>query len=207
MEEQTQLWKKSELQNRLRRPRDAAANSAPKQVNNAEQKTDGRSSANTQKLLNNATSEEPTETKFDSRLSADAQEFVPANYQTTSKKSSAQERLLKIKTDDEMQQDKSRVDQDVRRLDNVITTLTYDPGQFDDLLDLFVETFKPYIEDQEFIDIVAEMLFRKVGLLWTGGWRGYRGERVDEVGRFSIVVFKKTRKLCIFVIAILLKQL
>lgn len=169
MEEQSksQVWKKSEGQgHRLRRPHDntdvTLPNGPSKEVNN--------------KIVNKASS---------SQLSADAKEFFPASYATAttpaapSSRSSAQERLMKIKHNqpssqndqnqknpmseiNNMYPDGSAVDQDKRRLENMITTLIYHPGRFDDLLHLFEETFKPYLENHGMITTVAEMLVYEV---------------------------------------------
>lgn len=166
MEDQTvnQLWKKSEGQgHRLRRPHD---------------------SAGTDVTLPNSPSNEVNKTvkAVESRLSADAKEFYPAGYvpasspAPSSKSSSVQDRL-KIKHNQPQNQneqrnninegnciyqDDSQIEQDKRRLENMITTLIYNPGQFDDLLHLFVETFKPYLENHDMINIVAEMLVFEV---------------------------------------------
>lgn len=161
-----QLWKKSEGQShRLRRPHDNSNVTLP----------NGPSTEINNKTVNKAA---------DSRLSADAKEFYPANYGTgtnsaSSSKCSAQERLLKIKhnqpqnqsdqslknpmyDDDYMYLDEGVVELDKRRLENMITTLVFNPGQFDDLLHLFVETFKPYLENHGMITTVAEMLVYEV---------------------------------------------
>lgn len=164
MEDQTtnQLWKKSEGQShRLRRPRDNSnvtlPNGPAKEVNNTVNKFSG------------------------SKLSADAKEFFPAGYRNaaapaSSSKTSAQERLMRIKHNQPQNQneqcqrneaggshpDGSQEDQDKRRLENMITTLSFNPGQYDDLLPLFVETFKPYLDNHEMINTVAEMLFFEV---------------------------------------------
>lgn len=165
MEDQTsaQLWKKSQTQGPLRRPRDncdvsqQAQNGPSKEVN-------------------------ATATGSTSRLSADAKEFFPKNYNSAvsasqSSKSSAQERLLKIKQNQPPGQhdqtglrndgnnacpDQHQVEQDKRRLENMISTLILDPGQFDNLLHLFVETFKPHLENHDVINIMAEMLVFQV---------------------------------------------
>lgn len=169
MEEQTksQLWKKSGGQgHRLRRPHDNSDVTLPK----------GPS-----EVVNNETASKAS----GSQLSAEAKEFYPANYGSASpaaatSKSPAQERLMRIIKDNQppnqndqgqknpmneinnMYPDGCAVDQDKRRLENMITTLIFHPGRFDDLLHLFVETFKPYLENHVMITTVAEMLVSEV---------------------------------------------
>lgn len=160
MEDQaaSQLWKKAEggQGHRLRRPHDNSTvtpNGPVREVNNAVTKT------------------------ADSRLSADAKEFYPAGYNNAAaapvSRSLAQERLLKIKHNQPQILDEQRnevsnecsdaqIEQDKRRLENMIRTLIYNPGQFDNLLDLFLETLKPYLENNEMIHFMAEMLVFEV---------------------------------------------
>ncbi|KAJ8937051.1 hypothetical protein NQ314_012045 [Rhamnusium bicolor] len=47
---------------------------------------------------------------------------------------------------------------DIIRLKQIINTLTKDPGQFDNLLDLFMETLLPYFEDIIALSIIAQLL-------------------------------------------------
>lgn len=155
MEDQTsnQLWKKSDGQGqRLRRPHDNSSSVTPngpaKEVNNAVNKPTG------------------------SQLSADAKEFYPAGYSSPAagSKGSVQDRLLKIKHNQPQNQndvsnaypDGSQIEQDKRRLENMITTLIFNPGQFDNLLDLFVETLKPYLDNHDMMTVMAEMLVFEV---------------------------------------------
>lgn len=155
MEDQAsnQLWKKSDGQgHRLRRPHDNGSSVTPngpaKEVNNAVNKAAG------------------------SRLSADAKEFFPAGYSSAAagSKGSVQDRLLKIKHNQPQNQndvsnaypDGSQIEQDKRRLENMITTLIFNPGQFDNLLELFVETLKPYLDNHDMMNVMAEMLVFEV---------------------------------------------
>ncbi|XP_018571543.1 polyadenylate-binding protein-interacting protein 1 isoform X1 [Anoplophora glabripennis] len=47
---------------------------------------------------------------------------------------------------------------DIFRLKQIIGTLSKDPGQFDNLLDLFMETLQPYFEDILALSITAQLL-------------------------------------------------
>ncbi|KAG5884560.1 hypothetical protein JTB14_006587 [Gonioctena quinquepunctata] len=47
---------------------------------------------------------------------------------------------------------------DIRRLKQIITTLTKDPGQFHNLLDLFLDTLAPYFNDIMALSTVAKIL-------------------------------------------------
>ncbi|XP_050515340.1 polyadenylate-binding protein-interacting protein 1 [Diabrotica virgifera virgifera] len=47
---------------------------------------------------------------------------------------------------------------DLNRIKQIITTLTKDPGQFHDLIDLFMETLVPYLEDIMITSLVAEII-------------------------------------------------
>lgn len=160
----------------LRRPRDsnkietAKIDELPHNLNavNSERRIDNNESANTAPKIN-------------SRLSADAAEFYPAGYTastTVSTPSSVvQSRLKKYKQPDlseptqndsfgnsqeHFNEDGTFVNQDVERLQHLINTLTYDPGQFDDTLELFMDTFKPYFDNITVISVMAKMIFQQV---------------------------------------------
>ncbi|CAG9838817.1 unnamed protein product [Diabrotica balteata] len=47
---------------------------------------------------------------------------------------------------------------DLNRIKQIITTLTKDPGQFHDLIELFMETLIPYLEDIMITSLVAEII-------------------------------------------------
>lgn len=51
---------------------------------------------------------------------------------------------------------------DIIRLKQIISTLTKDPGQFDNLLDIFMETLQPYFEDIIALSIIAQLLVEQV---------------------------------------------
>ncbi|KAJ8938591.1 hypothetical protein NQ318_020853 [Aromia moschata] len=51
---------------------------------------------------------------------------------------------------------------DIIRLKQIINTLTKDPGQFDNLLDLFMETLFPYFEDIIAISLIAQLLVEQL---------------------------------------------
>lgn len=121
-----------------------------------------------------------------SMLSAEAAEFYPAGYENTTvsnARSHVQDRLNKFKeprlsgstrqesfgschdnqfNSEQLNKDSVLVQQDIERLQHIIGTLTYDPGQFDGLLDLFTDTFKPYYQDINVISVMAKMIFKQV---------------------------------------------
>lgn len=122
-----------------------------------------------------------------SRLSADAEEFYPAGYcsntTVSTPRSYVQDRLNKFKkpslsgstqqdsfgsyqdnpfNSEQLNEDNVLVQQDIQRLQHIIGTLTYDPGQFDDSLDLFMDTFKPYFDDINVISTMVKMIFEQV---------------------------------------------
>ncbi|CAH1155754.1 unnamed protein product [Phaedon cochleariae] len=90
--------------------------------------------------------------------------------------SSVQSRLLKHKissdneivnysTSDTIFQNKDGVEDDeydyssdMRRIKHIIATLTKDPGQFDNLLEIFLETLMPHLEDITPISIITQTL-------------------------------------------------
>lgn len=125
-----------------------------------------------------------------SRLSADAAEFYPSGYcgntAGSTTKSYLQDRLNKFKkpslcgsvqdsfehcqdnqfNSELLHENNVLVQQDIERLQHIISTLTCDPGQFDDLLELFMDTFKPYFNDITVISIMAKMIFQQVCIVF-----------------------------------------
>lgn len=106
-----------------------------------------------------------------SKLSADAQEWFPSNYtgiRTTPplKHSSVQDRLS-IHKKSKQNEDKAssmslqNVEKDIARLRQLIDTLTTDPGQFDMLIDIFMESIRPYYDDIEVLSLLAEILLNQ----------------------------------------------
>ncbi|XP_018571544.1 uncharacterized protein LOC108911168 isoform X2 [Anoplophora glabripennis] len=67
---------------------------------------------------------------------------------------------------------------DIFRLKQIIGTLSKDPGQFDNLLDLFMETLQPYFEDILALSITAQLLVEQL----TGHSLEYSNKfELDEV--------------------------
>ncbi|XP_044270958.1 polyadenylate-binding protein-interacting protein 1 [Tribolium madens] len=87
---------------------------------------------------------------FKSSLSADAPEFVPSYMKSATQSSGGvQDRLKKFKVVENSGQNDSEFvgSPDDIRLKHLIDTLTKDPGQFSDLLDIFMDTLCPYFGD------------------------------------------------------------
>ena len=124
-----------------------------------------------------------------SRLSADAPEFFPSYYQSLStvnatpanatpanSASSIQNRLKKHKVTDSNSAQQSLTDSvddfvgspDDIRLNHLIDTLTKDPGQFSDLLDIFMDTLCPYFGDVLVLSRAAQLLVQQVLLALVG---------------------------------------
>lgn len=117
-----------------------------------------------------------------SNLSVDAEEWFPPNYpRSQTSPVSVSNRLTKIRnssqnnlpspqvtanTDNMLPSPQTDlpipVQRDISRLQSILSTLTYEPGQFHNLLDIFMETFKPYFEDVIITGIMSNMLFKQV---------------------------------------------
>ncbi|VEN60621.1 unnamed protein product [Callosobruchus maculatus] len=101
-----------------------------------------------------------------SSLKADAPEWFPNNSIMTKKVDNVSHSLqnrLKIHKRNGSDSDHSQNDwgpavDDIKRLKQIITTLSRDPGQFDNLLDLFMETLVPYFQDLMTLSTVAKIL-------------------------------------------------
>lgn len=122
-----------------------------------------------------------------SRLSVDAPEFYPSSYSNNSfsgAKPSVQNRLKKHKqgeagdvtqafqnihlngSSDQQQygDDFMHNSQDGTRLRHVISTLTTDPEQFDNLLDIFLETLLPYYDNCLVLSQITQVLVEQVSI-------------------------------------------
>lgn len=55
--------------------------------------------------------------------------------------------------------------QDIKRLKQIVTTLTRDPGQFDNLLQLFMETIFPHLNEIMFLSHFTKLLVEQVILI------------------------------------------
>ncbi|XP_015833011.2 polyadenylate-binding protein-interacting protein 1 [Tribolium castaneum] len=112
----------------------------------------------TRLLEDTKTSEKP----FKSSLSADAPEFIPASMKSsaTTQSSGVQDRLKKFKVVENSGGNDSEFvgSPDDIRLKHLIDTLTKDPGQFSDLLDIFMDTLSPYFGDIFVLTRAAQLL-------------------------------------------------
>lgn len=105
------------------------------------------------------------------QLSANAKEFVPRNYNAPPAVQSAplvvqsvQNRLKVHKQKPEPEPPCSSAEMDMQRLQQIVNTLTGDPGQFDDLLQIFMETLQPYLNDLMILHDCARLLFNQVSV-------------------------------------------
>ncbi|KAJ8916889.1 hypothetical protein NQ315_013357 [Exocentrus adspersus] len=64
---------------------------------------------------------------------------------------------------------------DIIRLKQIISTLTKDPGQFDNMLDLFMESLEPYFQDVIALSLIAQLLVEQA--ITTPNFR-YTGARL-----------------------------
>lgn len=160
----------------LRRPKCTNVNEMPNTNSNIQESSNSNNSAaskNTQKSID----------VMSSTLSVDAEEWYPASYSapvapSNPSKNSVQNRLSMIKKPNENRTPQENyhnnesdnntvlynddvVNQDINRLQHVIDTLTYDPGQFDNLLVIFEESYRPHINDISVSSTLAEMLFHQ----------------------------------------------
>lgn len=118
-----------------------------------------------------------------SSLKVDAPEFVPRateNKPQISAVTSSIQNRLKIrrpelecemieKVEDNSQYLANEVDprNDLKRIRQIINTLTKDPGQFDNLLQIFMETVAPYLDDLLLLSDIVKILIHEVSNLLT----------------------------------------
>ncbi|RZC33929.1 polyadenylate-binding protein-interacting protein 1, partial [Asbolus verrucosus] len=123
----------------------------------------------------NATPQSENKTGIKSRLSVDAPEFYPSSYKNptvaSNTTSSIQDRLKKHKVTESntiQQPPTNNIEVDFIdspddiRLKHLIVTLTKDPGQFSDLLDIFMDTLCPYFDDILVLARAAQLLVQQV---------------------------------------------
>ncbi|KAH0811035.1 hypothetical protein MTP99_013913 [Tenebrio molitor] len=133
-------------------------NTPPSRLLKEENKTNTNTTGSTTKSTNVTPQKDNNLMK--SSLSVDAPEFYPSYYKTSTPvsntTSSIQERLKRHKvaepnsvTEPVANDFESNFigSSDDNRLKHLIDTLTKDPGQFSDLLDIFMDTLCPYFED------------------------------------------------------------
>lgn len=116
------------------------------------------------------------EKKLESKLNISAPEFFPANYvrqqysvPTAATTSSSVQNRLKVhknqpqNTPVQCQNLNGEANEaDMVRLRQIISTLTNDPGQFDNLLEIFLDTLAPYFDDITTILNASELLVDQV---------------------------------------------
>lgn len=148
-------------------------NTPPSRLLKEENKTNTNTTGSTTKSTNVTPQKDNNLMK--SSLSVDAPEFYPSYYKTSTPvsntTSSIQERLKRHKvaepnsvTEPVANDFESNFigSSDDNRLKHLIDTLTKDPGQFSDLLDIFMDTLCPYFEDIFVLSRAALLLVEQV---------------------------------------------
>lgn len=127
-----------------------------------------------------------------SRLSVHADEWYPPNFQRPV--SSIQNRLSRNKVHESEHQNSPQSNDletsyicdaaiNITRLKEIVNVITYDPGQFESLLDVFMEIVTPHFEEVDTVDALADMIYEQVirnnrfklelcNFILSGGWRG-----------------------------------
>lgn len=174
MDSKKSLWQKQKSNDQpLRQPKmlaqkqnEAVVDTATKVQNNVEK----RYPSNMEELVAN------------SSLKVDAPEFIPRFAETRETKpsvssltSSIQNRLKICRSESEcstiekVENDSPYntefVENDIKRIRQIINTLTKDPGQFDNLLQIFMDTVVPYLEDIILLSDIVKILVNEVNLL------------------------------------------
>lgn len=114
-----------------------------------------------------------------SKLNFDAPEFKPKYCETKSQvstvTSSIQNRLNihRSESNEQIEEPTSvtstyvGTESDIKRIKQIINTLTKDPGQFDNLLQIFMETVAPYLEDVCLLPEIVQIIVNEVSILTT----------------------------------------
>lgn len=122
-----------------------------------------------------------------SKLSVHAEEWYPKNYYSSAPPSSVQslssvqERLQKIKLSSSTGHNEAEgieaasIDERdsvyTTKLREIVSSLTYDPGRFDDLVLDFMNILQPYADNILVCNDVAEMLFNTVSNIYLHGFK------------------------------------
>lgn len=133
------------------------------------------------KVQNNVEKRYPTmeELVANSSLKADAPEFIPRfadardTKQSVSSLTSRIQNRLKIcrsesecspteKVENDSPYNTDFVESDIKRIRQIINTLTKDPGQFDNLLQIFMDTVLPYLEDIILLSDIVQIVVNEV---------------------------------------------
>lgn len=141
---------------------------------------------NTSGIVDTSTSQNKLEKKCSSNfeeivanssLKVDAPEFVPRTFESKpqiSATSKIQNRLKVHRSESECEtlektehqpeyfQNFMDTDSDHKRIRQIINTLTKDPGQFDNLLQIFMDTVAPYWEDVILLSDIVQILVNEV---------------------------------------------
>lgn len=102
-----------------------------------------------------------------SKLSAEAKEFYPANCSYSIQQRLTRFRISEPSPEHSVSEVKQDVDIDIARLKEILNSLTYDPGKFDELLESFIDILAPYFEDISMITNTTEMILEQVSLYIT----------------------------------------
>lgn len=141
------------------------------------------------KLQNNVEKQYPSrmeEIVANSSLKVDAPVFVPRFSDPTESKpqilalTSRIQNRLKIRSESEsstiekVENDPpyitDYVENDLKRIRQIINTLTKDPGQFDNLLQIFMDTVVPYLEDIMLLSDIVHILVNEVKIYNSEYW-------------------------------------
>lgn len=167
MENKKELWSKNNEYKPLRQPKMLAQRQNMLKVNTPTT------------MQNNIEKEYPTkleELVANSSLKVDAPEFIPRFSESSQQISSSVQNRLKIhrsesdykptekvENNPEYNSDCVDTESDLKRLRQIIITLTKDPGQFDNLLQIFMDTVLPYLEDIILLSEIVNILVNEVG--------------------------------------------
>lgn len=170
MENKKPLWVKNTEYQPLRQPKTRP----PKQNVTAIVDT----STTTQTNLDRKCPSNFEELAANSSLKADAPEFIPRAFEIKPQISAITSKIqnrLKIhksesecgtleKTEDNSEYITNYMDteSDHKRIRQIINTLTKDPGQFDNLLQIFMDTVAPYWEDLIMLSDIVQILVNEV---------------------------------------------
>lgn len=131
-----------------------------------------------QKKIDHKYSSNLEEIVANSSLKVDAPEFVPKSITETKppilptskiqnrlkihRSESECETMEKIEHHPEYVQNVIDMESDHKRIRQIINTLTKDPGQFDNLLQIFMDTVAPYWEDLILLSDIVQILVNEV---------------------------------------------
>lgn len=170
MDSKKSLWQNKKSSEPLRQPKSLA------------QKQNEAVVDTSTKVQNNVEKQYPSkmeEIVANSSLKVDAPEFIPrfadakdTKQNVSSLTSRIQNRLKLCRSESEcstieiVENDSPYntdfVENDIKRIRQIINTLTKDPGQFDNLLQIFMDTVLPYLEDIILLSDIVQILVNEV---------------------------------------------